>query len=163
MRSDFNDVGDFHRKFGLPTTDDGPPRELTAEEMRFRVRFLLEELEEYCEALGISLIWKVSAPPVTGELSKQDLPHAFDALMDLVYVALGTAQMHRFPWAEGWLAVQTANMTKERAQNDGSDSKRGSSLDVVKPEGWQPPTQNIIEAMMQAGWLGPELPLGSGE
>jgi len=30
-------------------------------------------------------------------------------------------------------------MKKVRAATDGSDSKRGSSLDVVKPEGWIAP------------------------
>lgn len=63
---------------------------------------------------------------------------SFDALIDLVYVALGTAYLHRFPFNEGWARVQEANMRKVRA-NKKSDSKRRTTHDVVKPPGWRSP------------------------
>jgi len=159
MKSNFEDVGDFHRKFGLETTDNGAPQKLSVDAAKFRLKFLLEEVREYAEATGFTLDYGVYFKGG----AVQDLPGAFDALIDLVYVALGTAQLHRFPWEDGWAAVQTANMQKERAKADGSDSKRGSSLDVIKPEGWNPPTQNVIEALMRAGWQGPALPLEAEE
>jgi predicted HAD superfamily Cof-like phosphohydrolase len=191
MKSNFEDVGDFHRKFGLETTDNGAPQKLSVDAAMFRLKFLLEEVREYADAAGFTLDYAVYHKG-----SAQDLPGAFDALIDLVYVALGTAQMHRFPWAEGWAAVQAANMTKERcgidhkfvtgvgpkAEDPDSDgcmhpldestacgktrrahSVRGSALDVIKPEGWNPPTQNVIEALMRAGWQGPALPLEAEE
>lgn len=47
-------------------------------------------------------------------------------------------------WDELWVDVQRANMSKERALKAG-DSKRGSTWDVIKPEGWVPPrTAEII-------------------
>jgi predicted HAD superfamily Cof-like phosphohydrolase len=114
--SDFDDVGKFHRKFNLPVASDGLPRELTIEELQFRFRFMLEELSEYAEAMGVT--FEVREAIAYGNVQKQDLPKAFDALIDLVYVALGTAHLHRFPWQEGWDEVQRANVAKERCGID---------------------------------------------
>lgn len=47
------------------------------------------------------------------------------------------------PWEEGWSAVQQANMSKVRALRH-EDSKRGSTFDVVKPEGWSPPDIALV-------------------
>ena len=111
------DVKEFHEKFGLAY--DGPPRELSLELRVFRREFLKEELREY----------------VTAETLYEQL----DALVDLVYVALGTARLHGFDFDEAWRRVHQANMSKVRAQKD-SDSKRGSAaFDVVKPSGWVAP------------------------
>lgn len=115
-----SDVFDFNSKFGLdfPLT----PRLLTSDEHDFRMKCLNEELAEYRQAV-----------------EAEDMEQAFDALIDLVYFAIGTAYFHGFPFYEGWKRVQAANMAKTRA-NSVDDSKRGSVLDVVKPEGWKPPT-----------------------
>jgi predicted HAD superfamily Cof-like phosphohydrolase len=59
----------------------------------------------------------------------------FDALIDIVYVALGTAYLQGFPWQRGWLEVQIANMAKRRAV-DGEGRGTG---DIRKPEGWKAP------------------------
>lgn len=120
------DISVFHEKFNL--TYDGPPRLLDPETVEFRIKFMQEELNEYCE--GVS----------EGNLSKQ-----LDALVDLVYVALGTSYLQGFPFALAWDAVHRANLRKERAGPNGEGSKRGSPLDVIKPEGWQPPD---IEAVL---------------
>ncbi len=128
--SDFRDVGEFHRKFGLTFTE--PPQLIEGELVQFRLKFLREELEELEEAYA-----------------DEDLPRIADALVDLVYVALGTAHLHRLPWEDLWNAVQRANMLKERAQR-ASDSKRGSTYDVVKPKGWQPP--DLAAVLAQHGW-----------
>lgn len=135
----FHDVRMFHEKFGL--TYNGPPRVLDEELAKFRVGFLAEELGEYCidpddpEALA----------KVIGEVQYQMAPQnvpldkQFDALIDLVYVALGNAYLHGFDFNEGWRRVHEANMKKVRALR-AVDSKRGSTYDVVKPEGWVPPS-----------------------
>lgn len=121
--SDFTDVGDFHRKFGLQTSDELPgPTRVDENLINFRLGFLKEELREFEEAI-----------------EEGDHAKAFDALIDLNYVSLGTAHLLGYPWEEGWEMVQRANMQKQRAAADGSDSKRGSSFDVVKPPGWLPP------------------------
>lgn len=131
----FDDVGRFHEKFQLENTTFYPPgpREPHEEVLDFRLKFLEEELQEFREGMD-----------------EMDHAQMFDALIDLVYVALGTAHFLGYPWREGWNLVQAANMNKVRAQADASDSKRGSSFDVVKPEGWQPPDiQGLLE---KYGW-----------
>ena len=110
------DIAAFHRKFGLEY--DGPPRELPKDVAQFREAFLREEFFEYIYA--------------------KDLVGKLDALVDLVYVALGTAYLHGFDFDEAWSRVHEANMQKIRAQQ-ADDSKRSSKYDVVKPEGWEPP------------------------
>ena len=124
MSDNFYDIGLFHEKFGLHnvTFHDAGPQKVDQELFEFRFKFLAEELEELQQA------WKA-----------QDSEEIFDALLDLVVVAMGTAHLFGFPWQEGWDEVQRANMSKVRAKADGSDSKRGSSWDIVKPEGWTPP------------------------
>lgn len=137
--TNFSDVGDFHDRFGLhrvDLSDDSTvgPQDVTDDLRAFRRTFLLEELREYFEAHGIKL-------HVTEEWdSVREINHAkaFDALIDLVYVALGTAHLEGYPWEEGWELVQQANMKKIRATRP-EQSKRGSTFDVVKPEGWTAP------------------------
>lgn len=116
----YEDVRTFHLKFGLPA-ELHAPRALTQEESDFRIKFMQEELDEYVEAV------------VAGNLEKQ-----FDALLDLIYVAAGTALFHGFNFPEGWARVQAANMAKERAER-AEDSKRGTTFDVIKPPGWVAP------------------------
>lgn len=71
----FEDIISFHRKFDL-----SPATTMSQEDFTnlqdFRVKFMLEELSEYLNA-------------TTEE-------EAFDGLIDLVYVALGTAYMRNF-------------------------------------------------------------------
>lgn len=115
----FRDITEFHTKFRL--SGASKPSPLEDEMSRFRVRFLGEELVEY-----------------TSAVRQQDLEGQLDALVDLVYVALGTAYLQGFDFNEAWRRVHEANMKKVRAERP-SDSKRGTSFDVVKPEGWTPP------------------------
>lgn len=123
-RSNFDDVGDFHRKFNIRSVShDGPGKiRWDADMLDFRVKFMEEELDEFNDAVA-----------------DEDHAKMFDALIDLVYVAMGTAHLLGYPWQEGWDRVQEANMKKVRAAADGSDSVRKSSMDVVKPPGWSPP------------------------
>lgn len=165
MTHDFGAVGEFHRKFGLAASGDGGPRLIDDATRDFRLRFLEEELRELRDGY-----------------ESGDLPKIADALVDLVYVALGTAHLHGLPWPELFAEVQRANMAKERCgidhrySGDGKEgclrldandarcrapksahSLRGSAQDVIKPEEWRGP--DIIEILMRAGWRGPALPL----
>lgn len=117
--SNFRDVSAFHFKFGLYY--NGPPKQLSDTMQAYRIGFMQEELNEYTDACA------------TGDMEKQ-----FDALLDLVYVAMGTAVLHGFPWQDGWAEVQRANMAKVRATH-ASQSKRGTQYDVIKPPGWTGP------------------------
>jgi predicted HAD superfamily Cof-like phosphohydrolase len=119
----YSDIKDFHEKFGLAYTDG--PRQLPDDLASFRLKFMTEELTEYCE---------------------YPLEDKLDALVDLVYVALGTAYLHGFDFDEAWKRVHEANMKKVKAKADGSDSKRGSAHDVVKPMGWTAPDLSDLVA-----------------
>ena len=131
--SNFDDVGAFHQRFELPNSNDGvEKRPLDFTTFDFRRRFMQEEVDEFVEA------WE------DGDEAGQA-----DALIDLVYVAMGTAHLMGLPWQALWDEVQRANMTKQRASADGSDSKRGNALDVVKPPGWTPPD---IEGILERHW-----------
>lgn len=133
MRSNFDDVGDFHEKFELDSvTHHGPgPRHVPPELLQFRLGFLKEELDEFERGV-----------------EQDDDCQMADALIDLVYVAMGTAQLMGYPWQDLWRDVQAANMGKVRVQvTTLSDSERGGRWDVVKPAGWQPPdTAGVLEA-----------------
>lgn len=132
----FKDIQNFHEKFEL--VFDGKPRVLPEDLAKFRIGFLMEELGEYC------LDNEVAQRFFTTELKKYTAPQnipldkQLDALVDLVYVALGTAYLQGFDFNEAWRRVHEANMKKVRALRV-IDSKRGSTYDVVKPEGWQAP------------------------
>lgn len=115
-----DDVKAFHEKFQVPMA--AVPSLLDPDALSFRLKFLYEELHEFED----SAKW-------------QDLEGMADALVDLVYIAMGTALMMGLPWQDLWNNVQRANMTKRLAKPDGSDSKRGNPLDVVKPPGWVGP------------------------
>jgi predicted HAD superfamily Cof-like phosphohydrolase len=119
--SNFDDVGEFHKRFDLPAWNYGP-REWDQDLINFRIKFLSEELREFEDAAEV-----------------HDHAGMADALIDLVYVALGSAHMLGYPWQELWNEVQVANMRKVRAATDGSDSVRHSRWDVVKPPGWKAP------------------------
>jgi dCMP deaminase len=127
----YSDVLDFHKRFNLPHGD--LPRNLHPDIFNFRRNFLREELDEFSKAV-----------------TEDDLPGAADALVDLVYVALGTAAMMGIPFDECWREVQAANMRKVRANGaEDERSKRKHLLDVVKPEGWKPP--DVAGVLLRAG------------
>lgn len=176
MQSNFKDVGDFHKKFGLPTADDTAPGALPEDVLRFRGNFLLEELAEFFSACNMGEIAdqlealadyvKTNAP--IGN-NKVDLAAAGDALVDLNYVSLGTAHLMGLPFDEMWREVQRANMSKVRASgSDDPRSKRSHSLDVVKPVDFVPPNHEPILELAKrhnnGEWIeyngaGPECPI----
>jgi hypothetical protein len=135
----FRDVSAFHEKFALPPTDD-PNHQLTADLFKFRAKFLFEEFQEYCAACGYDAWTDLDGELVLQENGdKFDPELALDSLLDSVYVALGTAYLHRFLEVnEAWRRIQEKNMEKVRAVgNNDPLSVRKHSADVVKPIGWR--------------------------
>lgn len=152
MSSNFDDVVDFNFKFSLPVC--GSPRALPAELLRDRIKFLLEEVAE----LAVSGDMRIDVEAADGSTGEPvihdhrirvnrlvggpgvDLAGQADALVDLVYVALGTAVMMGLPWQELWSDVHAANLRKVRGR-----TKRDMPLDLMKPEGWVgPQTASIL-------------------
>lgn len=105
---------EFHEAFGVPVG-----KSWTKPERRALRRHLIEEeFDEYLLADG-----EESDPVAT-----------LDALVDLVYVAVGTAVEYGFDFAGAFAAVHAANMAKL-----GPDGKVLMRTDgkVLKPRGWQ--------------------------
>jgi predicted HAD superfamily Cof-like phosphohydrolase len=162
MRTNFQDVGDFHEKFGLPVAAETAPCVPDRSTLSFRIGFMAEELAEFCEAVGYYTasdeLKVVIAGLRAGRLRQSvtscpDLCQALDALIDLNYVSCGTAHFMGLPFDEGWAEVQRANMSKERATSAKDPrSVRGSALDVIKPEGFVPPNHEpAITACIRRG------------
>ena len=120
------DIDQFHKKFGFEKNEKvGIPD--NNELVNFRTSFLMEELAEYTQAI-----------------TKKDAAGALDALVDIVYIALGTAWLFNLPFEKAWNEVQKANMSKVRAKS--KSKKRGTAFDVIKPKDWQAPNiERIVE------------------
>lgn len=132
--SNFTDVQEFHEKFGLADQRPLEPCFPDGELLEFRTKFMREELNEFVLACDA-----------------KDLAGAADALVDLVYVVMGTADLMGLPWEALWAEVQRANMTKQRALRK-EDSTRGSLHDVIKPPGWtKPRIEHILGLMLPHG------------
>lgn len=124
----YKDVAKLHEYFEFPRRQAG--EKLDQKLVSFRLKFLLEELNELALALKYS-----------------HLPDTTDALVDLVYVALGTAWLLDLPFPPAWDAVQSANMSKVKVAHAG-ESKRGHAFDLKKPPGWRAPdhTRHFVMA-----------------
>lgn len=101
------------------------PTILKGKRLEWALKALAEEMvefEEACEA--------------------RDVVEAADALIDLVYFALGRIIEMGIPPAHVFYAVQQANLSKQR----GTLAKRPGSLghDAVKPAGWQAPDHSWL-------------------
>lgn len=134
-------VEHMHAHFGINHSVWGDSRpkavqSLSPEVAEFRLKFLREELRELEESL-----------------QSGDLVGSFDALLDIAVVLKGTAALMNISprtWAQGFKEVQRANMSKERVSSAG-ESKRGSSLDLRKPEGWVSPEGELAELLAEQG------------
>lgn len=127
----FKQVYEFNRKFKLPLGDKDVISD-NVEAQKYRVKFLLEEVTELQKAFD-----------------EGDKVGIFDALLDIVYVALGTAMfagIDENKWKAGMNAVHAANMSKIRVLNP-SESKRGSVYDVKKPDGWVAPEEKLSKIL----------------
>lgn len=127
-RDGFRDVLEFHQKLGLPV--GRRPALLTNSLFGQRSTFMLEELVEFQDAHWSS-----------------DLAKAADSLLDLVYVAKGTAVCMGLPWEKCWGHVHAANMRKGRGADEG-----GFKQSVTKPRGWVSPDGAIARELEAAGW-----------
>jgi len=113
----WKDVKEFHRAMDLKYV--GKPRMLPSKMKGECVRYMWEELEEYTEA--------------------DTEEEAFDALIDLIYFALGAAYFHGFPFPIGWERVHEANMKKNQA-------RWGDKQGVIKPDNWKhPDLSDLVE------------------
>lgn len=125
----FTQVGEFRKKMGLPVSDT--PHLLSGNETMYFSRFILEELSEFMKAN-----------------EEGTLVDAADALVDMIYVAMGMAHAMGLPYDELFPVVHQANMAKQPA-NEVIRSMRGSQYDVVKPLNWEPPEPMLLALIQQ--------------
>lgn len=146
-QSSFVDVRQFQLKFGHVVNYN--PVHLTKRKLLERIKFLQEELDEFTEACGVERITYYAHGKSDDRYElidkHQDLPLQADALVDMVYVALGSVVMMGLPWQELWDDVHRANMEKVRGIGT-----RGNLVDCIKPQGWQGP--KTLEILLAAGY-----------
>lgn len=115
----FKLVRAMHEHFQIPLQQT--PGLLDEDTMEFRLKFLVEELNEIFNA------WE-----------NNDLEEIADGLIDLCIVALGTAAMMGLPFNAMFMEVHEANMRKVRVEHP-EESKRGHGFDLKKPVDWKGP------------------------
>lgn len=121
MRStNFELVGDFQREV-LGNRRPVQPRMPLDRAMA--VQCLDEEVKEFADAL-----------------STEKVEDAVDALVDLVYFAMGTCYQMGVDFDEAFLIVHTANLLKRKGVTKRGETANG---DAVKPEGWCDPKAAI--------------------
>lgn len=118
----------MHTKFELANTTG--PCVLDAEEKKFRIAALREEIQEYEDA-------------------EHDLVKQYDALLDLIVFAVGTLERQGLPLLPGFEAVMRKNMQKEVGQN--GNKRGGFKRDLVKPAGWTGPEAELAQ-IIDAEW-----------
>ena len=123
----FSDTMDFQKQYGL--WDSSVRGFLKHDNMLVKIGHMVEELTEIRNAYEM-----------------QNLEEFCDGILDLIYVAAGTLNLMNMPAIELWNDIHLRNMNKIRATS-GNTGKRGSTFDVIKPEGWSSPrTEDIINA-----------------
>lgn len=125
----FDDTMAFQQKYGLWRKDQFGI--LPEEEMKVKIGHLYEEYEELVKTYQRKDIYEIS-----------------DSIIDMIYVAAGLLNLMNMPAQALWNDVHVRNMNKVRASKD-NVGKRGSTFDVIKPEGWAPPRgKEIIDATL---------------
>ena len=123
----YEKVKQFRQKMGLSISNE--PTLLAPAEASYFARFIMEELSEFLKAH-----------------EERNLIDASDAVVDLIYVALGCSHAMGLPFNTLFDIVHHANMEKVPA-NELQRSKRGKQYDVVKPLGWEAPETKISIAL----------------
>ena len=115
MKKEWNDVREFHEKFGHPVAPQ--PRMMERGRALSRGKWMNEEVAEFLVA--------------------QDIYEQADAMIDLIYFALGTLVEMGLEADELFDIVQKANMAK--LWPDGKPHYNPKDGKVIKPDGWEDP------------------------
>lgn len=126
MNREYEMVKEFHKTFGHPVAD----RPTMLEDRRGYVRtdWMVEEIQEF--------------------LLAQSITDQVDAMIDLIYFALGTLVEIGVPPETAFEIVHKANMTK--FDEEGKVRRRGDGK-ILKPAWWMPPDKELeqyIESLL---------------
>ena len=119
MKKEWNDVREFHRKFGHPVAEQ--PVMIAKKRALSRAKWMNEEVAEFLVA--------------------ENIYEQADAMIDLMYFALGTMVEMGLEADELFDIVQQANMAK--LWPDGKPHYNPKDNKVIKPEGWEDPAPKI--------------------
>ncbi len=119
MKKEWSDVREFHEKFGHPVPSE--PGMIAKKRALSRGKWMNEEVAEF--------------------LIADDIYEQADAMIDLIYFALGTLVEMGLEADQLFAIVQRANMAK--LWPDGKPHYNPKDGKVIKPEGWQDPTPQI--------------------
>lgn len=119
MKKEWNDVREFHEKFGHPVAAE--PKMIDKKRALSRAKWMQEEVAEFLVA--------------------EDIYEQADAMIDLMYFALGTMVEMGLEADELFDIVQQANMAK--LWPDGKPHYNPKDGKVIKPEGWEDPAPKI--------------------
>lgn len=114
------DVRDFQLKMGY--AHSSAPKALYDSHVIMRGGHLLEEVTEFMRAAY-----------------NGDIAGTADALIDLIYFAVGTLNMMGVPFDEAWRIVHAANMDKVPL------ASHRDRNDAGKPDGWRDPKVALRE------------------
>ena len=129
MKKEWNDVREFHEKFGHPVAER--PVMIDKRRALSRAKWMQEEVAEF--------------------LIADDIYEQADAMIDLMYFALGTMVEMGLEADELFAIVQQANMAK--LWPDGKPHYNPKDGKVMKPEGWEDPAPKIkayIDSVIEA-------------
>ncbi|HEY8780122.1 MAG TPA: hypothetical protein VIM16_00765 [Mucilaginibacter sp.] len=151
--SSIYDVASLHNKMGHNKFRNEKPGFLNDDFMKMRLDFAMEELLELGTACGFEFEGGMGQGEFFRGKGARNLCDALDAIIDKVYVDLGTADLMGFRnpvppavkdglemtiWFTAWSRVHRANMLKEPVAN-ARESSRGFGIDLKKPIGWIKP------------------------
>ncbi|MFR9523246.1 MAG: HAD family hydrolase [Rikenellaceae bacterium] len=119
MKKEWNDVREFHEKFGHPAPE--VPTLIDRKRALSRAKWMNEEVAEFLVA--------------------EDIYEQADAMIDVIYFALGTLVEMSLEPDELFAIVQRANMAK--LFPDGKPHYNPKDGKVIKPEGWEDPTPKL--------------------
>lgn len=129
MNKEYNEVKIFHKNFNHPYSDK--PQTLPLDRSKTRAAWMMEEINEFLEAS-----------------KEQDIVEQADAMIDVIYFALGTLVEMGVEPDELFYIVQKANMSKLFPDGKPHYNEMGK---VIKPEGWENPHLKLELAIKNMG------------
>lgn len=118
MNKEWEEVREFQRKFGHPVADK--PKQMESERAKKRYNWMLEEINEFIEA--------------------EEIVEQADAMIDVIYFALGTLVEMGIKPDSLFQIVQEANMSKLWPDGKPHYNTEGKT---IKPSGWEDPHEKI--------------------
>ena len=115
------DINTMQKKYGVPEWIKNASPSDRNEYLKFRAKFLEEELTELNNAIYHA-----------------DSEEVVDALIDLCVVAIGTLDAFDINAHKAWNEVLKANMNKQVGVKEGRPNPLGLP-DLTKPEDWEAP------------------------